>query len=122
MIEYDLDTTHSILYLRPKSALAAGDFEKIASIVDLHIEATGDLAGIVIEATSFPGWEGFGAMAAHFRFIRDHHRQVRKIAVVTDSGFGSLAEHLVSHFVSAQVKHFPSGETEVAKQWITGGR
>jgi hypothetical protein len=118
MIEHDLDTVHSILYVRPQSALAADDFAKLASTVDPHIEATGHLAGIVIETPSFPGWEGLGAMAAHLRFVRDHHRRVRKIAVVTDSPLGSVAEHLASHFVSAEIKHFPSGKTEAAKQWI----
>jgi hypothetical protein len=121
MIEHELDTAHSILHLRPKSALAAEDFAKLAGIVDPHIEATGDLAGIVIETPSFPGWEGIGAMAAHLRFVRDHHRRVRKVAVVTDSALGSVAEHLASHFVSAEIKRFPAGGAEAAKQWILSG-
>lgn len=121
MIEHNLDAAHSILYVRPMSALAADDFAKVASTVDPHIEATGGLAGIVIETPSFPGWEGLGAMAAHFRFVRDHHRRVRKVAVVTDSVLGSVAEHLASHFVSAEIKRFPAGEAEAAKQWILSG-
>jgi hypothetical protein len=122
MLEYDLDTAQSVLYVRPKSALEAHDFARIARAVDPHIEATGGLAGIVIEAPSFPGWEGLGAMAAHFRFVRDHHRRVRKVAVVTDSTLGDVAERLASHFVSAEIKHFPSEGTEAAKQWILGDR
>ncbi|MEP6788882.1 MAG: STAS/SEC14 domain-containing protein [Acidobacteriota bacterium] len=122
MVDFELDTAHSILYLRPTSELAADDFAKIASVVDPHIEATGDLAGIVLEVSSFPGWEGFGALAAHFRFVRDHHRRVKKIAVITDSPLGSVAEHLASHFVSAEIRSFPSGETEAAKQWILGAQ
>lgn len=120
MVEHELDTAHSILYVRPKSAFAAEDFTQLANTVDPHIEATGGLAGIVIEVPSFPGWEGLGAMAAHFRFVRDHHRRVRKVAVVTDSALGNVAEHLASHFVSAEIKRFPAGETEAAKQWILG--
>jgi hypothetical protein len=120
MVEHELDTAHSILYVRPRSALAGDDFAKIAGTVDPHIEATGGLAGIVIETPSFPGWEGLGAMAAHFRFVRDHHRHVRKVAVVTDSALGNVAEHLASHFVSAEIKRFPAGEAEAAKQWILG--
>lgn len=121
MVEYELDTANSILYVRPKSALAADDFARIASTVDPHIEATGGLAGIVIETPSFPGWEGIGAMVAHFRFVRDHHRRVRKVAVVTDSALGSLAEHLASHFVSAEIKRFPAGDAAAATQWILDG-
>ena len=121
MVEHDLDTVNSILYVRPQSALAADDFARLAGTVDPHIEATGGLAGIVIEIPSFPGWEGLGAMAAHFRFVRDHHRRVKKVAVVTDSALGRVAEHLASHFVSAEIKRFPAGQVEAAKEWILGG-
>ena len=38
MIDYNLDAAHSILYMRPKSALAAFDFIKIAEAVDPHHE------------------------------------------------------------------------------------
>jgi hypothetical protein len=38
-----------------------------------------------------------------------------KVAVVTDSALGDVAEHLASHFVSAEIKHFPGGETESAR-------
>jgi len=60
-------------------------------------------------------------MASHLRFVRDHHRRVNKIAVVTNSALGEVAEHLASHFVSAEIKRFPSGETAAAKQWIVSG-
>jgi hypothetical protein len=121
MIEYNLDATHSILYMRPKSALAEDDFVKIARAVDPHIEATGGLAGVIIEVAAFPGWESLGALVSHFRLVRDHHRHVRKIALVTDSTLVKEIESLASHFVSAEVRRFPSGETEAANQWILGG-
>src|SRR6476660_9906591 len=60
MIEYDLDTEHSILHVQPKSAIEQDDFEKLAKAVDPHIEATGGLAGLIIETPSFPGWKRFG--------------------------------------------------------------
>jgi hypothetical protein len=102
MIDYNLDAAHSILYMRPKSALAAEDFVKIAEAVDPHIEATGGLAGVIIEVPEFTGWES-------------------KVAVVTDSTLVKLIESLASHFVAAEVRQFPWGETEVANQWILGG-
>ncbi len=109
---------NSILYLRPKSALEQGDFAQLAKTVDPHIEKTGGLAGLIIEAPRFPGWESFGAMAAHFRFVRDHHKRIRKVALVTDSAIGNVAQHLASHFVSAEIRHFAAGELEAAKQWV----
>jgi hypothetical protein len=102
-------------------ALAEGDFVTLARAVDPHIEATGGLAGLIIETPTFPGWEGLGALVAHFRFVRDHHKHVRKVALVTDSALGNVAERLASHFVSAEIRHFPSGGIEAAKQWVLTG-
>ncbi|HME78361.1 MAG TPA: STAS/SEC14 domain-containing protein [Mycobacterium sp.] len=121
MIQYDLDTAHSILLVRPTSALEKDDFVQLAKAVDPHIEASGDLAGLIIEAPAFPGWESFGAMVTHFRFVRDHQKHIKKVAVVTDSALGDIAPHLASHFVSAQIKHFPAGQVEEATQWIISG-
>lgn len=121
MIEYDLDSEHSILEVRPKSALDKNDFVEVAKAVDPHIEANGDLAGLIISAPSFPGWDSFGAMVTHFRFLRDHQKHIKKVAVVTDSHLADLAEHLGSHFVSAEIRHFPAGQIEQARQWIAEG-
>jgi SpoIIAA-like len=118
MIEHTLDATHSILYVRPKSALEQGDFAQLAKTVDPHIEQTGVLAGLIIESPAFPGWESLGAMAAHFRFVRDHHKHIKKIGLVTDSAMGDVAERLASHFVSAEIRHFAAGELEAAERWI----
>jgi len=119
MIEYSLDTANSILYVRPKSALAPEDFLQLAKTVDPYIERTGDLAGLILETSTFPGWTSLGAVAAHLRFVRDHHRHIKKVALVTDAALGNIAERLASHFVSATIRHFPAGQTEAAKQWIT---
>ncbi len=121
MVESSLDTAHSILYVHPESPLNRTDFEQLAEKVDPFIESTGGLHGLIIEAPKFPGWENFGGMVAHVRFVRDHHRRVRRIAVVTDSAMGNVAEHLAAHFVSAQIRHFAAGELDAAKQWIMAG-
>jgi hypothetical protein len=118
MIEYNLDTAHSVLYVRPNAALDQDDFAKLAKTVDPYIEATGNLAGLVIEIPAFPGWKNIGAIAAHFRFVRDHHRRIRKVAVVTDSSLGGFAERVASRFVSAEIKRFTAADGEAARQWV----
>jgi hypothetical protein len=120
MLDFNVDAEHSIVHLRPKAALSKQDFEMLTKAVDPHIEAKGGLAGIIVEIGQFPGWESLGAMAAHFRFVRDHHKKVKKVAVVTDLKLGEVAEKLASHFVSAEIKHFPAGQTQAAQKWIAG--
>jgi len=118
MIEHTLDTARSILYVRPKSSLEQGDFAQLAKTVDPYIAKAGALASMIIEAPKFPGWESLGAMAAHIRFVRDHHKHIRKVGLVTDSALGNVAERLASHFVAAEIKHFPAGQLAAAEQWI----
>jgi hypothetical protein len=118
MIEFELDNPNAILTVQPKSALEKVDFEQLAAAVDPFLEANGRLAGLLIEVASFPGWESVGAMAAHFRFVRDHHKRIGKVALVTDSALGNVAERLAAHFVAAEIRHFPAGERDQARQWI----
>ena len=119
MITHSLDTTHGILHVHPEAPLDKSDFEQLAQAVDPYISRTGDLAGLIVEAPKFPGWNSFGALSAHLRFVRDHHKHIKKIAIVTDSVIGNIAEHLVAHFVSAEIRQFPASDLDAARQWIT---
>ena len=119
MLAHRLDRQEAVLYLHPSSALSEADFAELAREVDPFLDETGGaLAGIVLQAASFPGWDSLGALVAHLRFVRDHHRRVRKVAVVTDSALGDLAEKLASHFVAAKIRHFPAGDLDAARRWV----
>lgn len=121
MIDFDLDTAHSILTVRPESSLQEQDFVNLTKAVDPQIQEVGDLAGVIINARKFPGWDSFGAMVKHLRFVKDHQKHVKKVALVTDSHLGDVAEHLAAHFVSAKIRHFPGDQLDEARQWITDG-
>lgn len=121
MIEHTLDTSNSILYIKPTDELEKEDFIQLAHIVDPYIQQHGSLAGLIIDAPEFPGWDDFAALASHLRFVKDHHKLIKKIAVVTDSALGGVAEHLGAHFVAAKVRHFPAHEIAAATVWITSG-
>ena len=118
MIEHSLDMKDGVLHLYPKDALDTDDFAELSQVVDPYVLEHGGLNGMIIEADAFPGWDTFGAMAAHFRFVKDHHRAIRKVAIVTDSPVGSAAEHLASHFVSAEIRHFAMNNRAAAKAWV----
>ena len=118
MLKYTLDTEHGILFVQLMDALQEDDFAELAKAADPYIEQTGGLAGILIESPSFPGWESIGALVAHFRFVRDHHKNIKKVALVTDSALGKAAEQLASHFVSAEIRHFRVVGLDAAKRWV----
>jgi len=120
MLHHELLRDRGILILRPEGALRAEDFAGLAAIVDPYLEQKGDLKGILVEAPAFPGWENFAGLVSHLRFVRDHHRHVRRIAAVTDSAFLSIAPKIAGHFVSAELKVFDAGARAAALAWISG--
>lgn len=118
MLSVKIDAVNHIAMLEPHGALSKSDFESAVEIIDPHIESTGHLKGVIIHTKSFPGWDSFAALAAHLKFVKNHHRKVSCLAFVTDSVVGNIAESIGSHFVSAKVKLFPFSEMDKAKAWI----
>jgi hypothetical protein len=120
MVNFELRKDDGILIIHPNGSLEAADFQKVAAAVDPYIEANGELRGVILEAESFPGWKDFGALFAHLRFVKDHHRNIAKVVIVSDSSILAIAPTLASHFVQADVRHFEYSEREDALNWLMG--
>ena len=118
MIKVDLLIDDGILMVIPEGKLEADDFKELATIADPYIEENGMLNGLMIYTESFPGWEDFEALTSHFRFVKEHHKNLAKVALVTDSKIASVAETLAKHFVSAEIKHFDYSDKDAALDWI----
>ena len=118
MIFYDLDENAGVLTVRPEGKLETQDFLTLSEVVDPFIEERGRLNGIIIVTERFPGWEDFNGMIEHMRFVRNHHRKIARVAIVTDSKIADVAESLGKHFVKASIKHFPFKELDSAKTWM----
>src|SRR5687767_13324294 len=118
MIKANLDKTTGILHVKPSGPLEEGDFELLAGLADPYIAKKGALTGLVVEIERFPGWKNLAGMLKHFRFVRGHHRKIRRIALVTDARIGKFAPSLARHFVAADVRRFPAGEAGKAKKWL----
>jgi hypothetical protein len=104
--------------LEPQGPLSKEDFSAISAQLDPIIESEGELEGLVIKTREFPGWEKFSDVIEHFRFVRNHHRAIRKIAIVTDAKVAEILPTVVNHFVKAEVKHFSFDEYRDAIEWI----
>jgi hypothetical protein len=111
-----------VLVVEVNQALRAQDFDALAATADQYIDAHGDLSGIVIHARSFPGWENLGGLIRHVRFVRDHHRRVRRAALASDSKVAGLAPKLAEHFVQAEVRRFGYDELDAAVAWAAEGK
>lgn len=118
MVKVELDKGAGLAIVQPEGALTQENFDTIATIIDPYLEEHGKLKGLIIYTENFPGWESFGAVLRHFKFVKNHHQKLSHIALVTDSKIGDVAEKITSHFVSAKVKHFSYGQLDDAKNWV----
>lgn len=116
-ISHRLVTESGIIVVEVKHSLRAQDFDALALAADTWIEAHGTLQGIVIHAREFPGWENLGSLVRHIQFVRDHHRNVRRIALAADAKIASLAPKIAQHFIQAEVRHFGYDELDQAIAW-----
>jgi len=108
-----------VIVAEVKQPLRAQDFDALAFTADAWIEAHGSLQGLVIHAREFPGWENLGGFLRHVRFVRDHHREVKRIAFAADSKLASVAPVLAEIFTAAEVKSFAYDELDIAIAWAS---
>jgi len=120
MISHEFLFDNSVLIVRPDDRLSKGDFAALATAVDPVVEERGELRGLMIQTPTFPGWENFEGFLSHMRFVRDHHKNIEKVALVSDSRVAARVPKIAKHFVAAEVRHFPSDEHEAALSWLAG--
>ena len=119
MILYELDENAGVLTVRPEGKLETRDFQALSEAIDPFIEEKGKLNGVIIVTERFPGWEDFDGMIEHMRFVRNHHRKIARVVIVTNSKIADVAESLGKHFIKASIKHFSFKELESAKSWMS---
>ena len=122
MLQFELLRDRKILIITPDGPLEKEDFERLANAVDPFIASNGQLDEVMIHAKSFPGWSSFAAFVSHLKFVGNHHRRIKRIAAVTDSGFLRIVPGIADHFVQAEIKHFDFGQKDQALEWIETGR
>ena len=118
MLDYTLNDNEGILSINPQGPLSQDDFEALTTAVDEYIVENGALTGIIITADPFPGWEDFGALVSHLKFVRSAQQDVSRVAVVTDNSVLTVIPKVIDHFVSAEVRHFDSSQRDAALDWL----
>ena len=117
MLEINVDRGENLITVQPTGTLAREDLERLSEAVDGYINNNDLVPNLMIVAESFPYWKSFRAFLAHARFIRTHHKIVKKVAIVGDSFALSSLPAIADHFVSAEVRHFARNNLDQARKW-----
>ncbi len=120
-LEYRILPHRGVLVVEPHGKLEAEDFDALEASVDAYVSSA-DLGGLVVHARAFPGWENLGSALRHMQFVRDHHREIQRVAWAVDGKLAALAPELGKHFVRAEMRKFSADELEDAIAWASGER
>jgi len=118
MIQLELRSDSGVLIVKPLGPLSSEDFTAIALEADAYIASHGALNGLMLCFEKFPGWKNIQGLCSHFRFVRDHQRNIRKVAFVTNSKIVKLVIHIAKHFVHPEARYFGYNEQPSAINWI----
>ena len=118
MLEFELNEDSGVLMLKPHGPLRADDFPPITAAADAYINKAGGLKGVMIYTKSFPGWEDFGSLVTHLKFVRDHHKKIKKLATVSDSTVLAIMPKIAEHFLVAEARHFDTTDLYAAEVWL----
>ena len=115
-----LDPDTGVAVVEVVAPLRTADFDSLAATVDSWLTTHEALPGVVVHARAVPGWENIGALVRHLRFVRDHHRRVRRVALAVDGALAGLAPDVAGHFVHAQLRRFGYDRLDDAITWASG--
>ena len=118
MLQHEMHYGTGVLVLKPQGPLAAGDFSAVTREADNYIESHGALNGLMVCVKKFPGWKDFRGFWAHLRFVRDHHRKIKKVAFVSNSRMLEFIACFAKYVVHPEAKYFKFKHKDTAREWI----
>ena len=107
-----------LLRVRPEGPITSEDVAKLRATADEHLATHQEIAGVMLQTRTFPGFANLTAFADYVRFIADHHARVRRLALVTDSALAPVAEFVANHVVGLEMRQFPFAEDAAALTWL----
>ena len=117
-LAFELLEEQGVLIMQPNGELEAGDFERLSARVNPYLAEAGVLDGVMIVAEHFPGWDDLAALLSHLRFVREHHRKIRRVALVTSDRLVSALPRFASRFIDSEVRSFPMQQRDEALLWV----
>lgn len=117
MLKTEIDEKNNLFIVTPEGTVSEADFEGLSDTVNDYINRNDKAPGIVLDAAGLPHWKNAAALFAHMKLVRDHHKLISKVALVSDSTTLSIMPVLVDLFLDAKVRHFPQANLEKAKNW-----
>ena len=108
----------NVIKLTPEGALGEADFDRVAEAIDGYANEHDSVPNLLIHPHGVPHWQSLSAMCRHLQLVKQHHRLVKKVALVGDIGLLAILPQLADLFVGAKIRHFPERKMAEAGEWL----
>jgi len=120
MIEFLPQNDGKLVALNFDGKISHEEFEALAPMIDAQIEKDGGEICLLLDLVDFEGYEDLHALWEHFVIVKNHHKSVRRIAIVGDEEWERRFAQLANQFSLAEVGYYASGEMAAAVNWLAG--
>ncbi len=119
MIQVSADMNQGLVLIKVTGKLEEDELQEAAGpLVDEIIAEQGQVSGVLIDATGFDGWDGLPSLLSHLKFVKHHHKHIRKVALVGNKTWQSLGPKVAGLFLDALPKYFPEEQMTQARDWL----
>lgn len=119
MLSYNIEEEEGIVLIELSGPITRTALESLTRDVDGYLRRKGTIQGLIIHTRLFPRWQDLGAFLTDMRFVLAHKQKIRRVASVTDSPLLTLVHGVLRRIFSPEIRHFPYGNLEAARKWIT---
>jgi SpoIIAA-like len=117
MITIEKHERHNIFVLTPPKSITSDDIAELNRQMNDYVNAHDKVPNLVLRADQVPAWKNFEALADHIKFVKNHHRLVKKVAIVSDDRLIWLVRPVVDAFTGAKVRRFSADAFDKAYAW-----
>jgi hypothetical protein len=121
MLRFEHLDDRSILIITTDGPIEESDLKAFATEIDANGQVQNRPTRLMIRTESFPGWQSFEAFVAHLKFVSEHHREIERIAIVTDSALLKVMPHIAGLLVHPKIKQFDPARIDEAVAWLEAG-
>jgi hypothetical protein len=107
----------NMVEIKVTGALNHHDFKELAQKIDPLINRFGSLK-LFVDATHFTGWDNSQAAEQHFRFVKEHHKKIDKIAVISGHAWQHWLISVIKIFIHPEIKIFSDHQFPEARNWL----
>jgi hypothetical protein len=99
--------------------LTKADFHCLAQQVEPMITQCGQIR-LLIDLSGFNGWESYAAFETRASFIKNHHRNVERIAVIAGHDWQHWVVDMARMFLYPEARAFDKSREDEAQRWALG--